>query len=81
MTDEMRPDKAHLYIARIDDETANVVVDPDHPTAWMDGLGKEVVEHVRRSGRHAIVLVDNQVTFLVGHGMPQPERLLLDWML
>src|SRR5262245_34833929 len=81
MTEEMRPDRAHLYIARIDDETANIMVDPDHPDAWKNGAGKDVVEHVRTTGRHAIVVVGNQVTFLGGHCVLQPERLLLDWEL
>jgi len=81
MTDAMRPDKAHLYVARITDETANIIVDPAHPNAWMEGAGKDVVDLVRKSGRHAIVSMCNQVTFLVGYGVPQPERLLLDWEL
>jgi hypothetical protein len=81
MTSDMRPDKAHLYIARVTDETANIVVDPDFPEAWKDGPGKDVIEIVRKTKRHAIVVVGNQVTFLAGYGKPPPEKLILDWEL
>jgi len=81
MSDELRPDRAHLYVARINDETAQIMIDPDYPDAWMHGAGKAVIEHVRKTGRHAIVVGDNQVTFLTGYGMLQPEKLVLDWEL
>jgi hypothetical protein len=45
------------------------------------GIGKAVVEGVRKGGRHAIVLVGDQVTFLPGYGVPRPEKLVLDWEL
>jgi hypothetical protein len=81
MPDEMRPDKAHLYISHVDSQIASIMVDPEYPDAWAVGIGKAVVEGVRKGGRHAVVLVGDQVTFLPGYGVQRPEKLVLDWEL
>jgi hypothetical protein len=81
MTDDMRPDRAHLYIAGMNQQSANIMVDSRYPDAWQTGIGKDVVEYVRKSGRHVIVAVGDQITFLAGYGISKPEKLLLDWIL
>lgn len=78
MGDEYRPDKVHFYVDRGDEEVLKVRVDTDYPDAWR---GNPIVEAFLDQGKHVIVSVGDQVTFLGGRGRPRPEKLLLEWTL
>jgi hypothetical protein len=77
--EEWRPDKVHLYATGApDDETLKVRVDCDWEWSWK---GSPVVEHLRASGKHVLIVVGDQVTFLAGHGRTRPEKIMLEWTL
>jgi hypothetical protein len=82
MGEDMRPDRVHLYIyGKLSDEVLKISVDPDYPDAWKAGKGKEVVDYILNKGFHLIVIVGRQINFLNGIGRPQPEKLVIDWLL
>ncbi len=82
MSDDMRPDRVHLYPSGdLAEDNLRIIVDPDYPEAWKDGKGKEVVDHFLNKGFHILVVTDKQINFLVGAGKSQPEKLIVDWLL
>jgi len=81
MPDEMRPDRASLYVSgKAGDDLLKILVDTDHPQAWQDGIGKEVVEYVLTKA-HALIVVGRQLTFVPGKDRVLPEKLQIDWLL
>jgi hypothetical protein len=81
MPDEMRPDRAHLYVTAGVDDVLKVMVDADHPTAWQEGIGKIIIDELIAGGHHLLVAVGHQLTFLPGKGRALPDKIVLDWML
>jgi hypothetical protein len=79
MPDEWRPDRLHFYISGSEnDEVLKVRVDPAFPDAWMYS---PVIDHFLQRGKHLLVCVGFQVTFLPAKGKPMPEKIMLEWML
>lgn len=82
LADELRPDRVHLYPSgKFTDEVLNIIVDPEHGDAWKTGKGAEVVNHFLLKGFHLLIVCDKQVNFLNAVGKPQPEKLVIDWLL
>lgn len=78
--DAWRPDKTHLYVEK-GSEVMTVRVDTDHPSAWQQPPGQEVVEHLLTRGYHVLIAVGRQLTFLASPINPVPRKLLIDWVL
>jgi len=80
MPDAYRPDRVHFYVApgNDSDEVFRVRVDTDYPEAWKDS---PIVEAFLNQGKHVVVSVGWQITFLAGRGRPTPEKLVLEWIL
>lgn len=78
---EWRPDRVHLYTVEESNDLIKVRVDADHPTAWQEGVGKQMVDHFRSKGKHVLVSVGMQLTFLPAKDKPCPDKLLIDWLL
>lgn len=78
MSEAYRPDKVHFYVDRDDEEILKVRVDTDYPDAWR---GNPIIEAFLDQGKHVLVSVGNQVTFLAGRGRAAPEALVLEWTL
>ena len=81
LSEEWRPDKVHFYAVEESSELIKVRVDADHPNAWQEGVGKQIVDQFRNEGRHVLVSVGMQLTFLPAFDKQQPDKLLIDWLL
>ena len=71
----------HLYAVEESEDLVKVRVDAEHPTAWQEGNGKQMLDHFRAEGRHVLVSVGMQLTFLPAIDKPVPDKLLIDWLL
>lgn len=79
MPEEFRPDKLHFYIAgNQNDEVLKIRVDTEFPDAWK---GHFIVNELLSKGRHLLIVVGHQLTFISAPGRPMPEKLMLEWIL
>jgi hypothetical protein len=76
-----RPDKVNFYAVKEGEDLIKIRVDADHPTAWREGIGKEIVDQFRAEGKHVLVDVGMQLIFLPAINKPCPDKLLIDWLL
>jgi hypothetical protein len=79
--EQWRPDKVNFYAVKEGEDLIKIRVDADHPTAWREGIGKEIVDQFRAEGKHVLVDVGMQLTFLPAINKPCPDKLLIDWLL
>ena len=70
-----------FYAVEESDELIKIRVDADHPAAWQEGVGKQIVDWFRAEGKHVLVDAGMQLTFLPAHDKPCPSKLLIDWLL
>lgn len=79
LPDSCRPDRAHLYAARVTEEVYKVVCDPNYP--HVSETGQQVIRHVADLGFHALVMTHNNIKLEQGRGKDRPQRIILDWTL
>src|SRR5262249_25298961 len=76
MPNKYRPDKVKMYVCRTNDpEIMQVFVDPSFPTAWLKEPGKDIVEVIRKQGRHMVIVCGEQNYFIKGAGKEVPKLI------
>jgi len=81
MPEEIRPDKVHMYVVgNLEDYCVKVVVDPDYPNAWKEGIGAEIIERIALT-THMLVMVGRQINFVPSIQNEMPEKLNIEWIL
>src|SRR5215475_977681 len=68
--EEWRPDRVGFYAVEESKELVKIRVDADRPTAWQEGVGKQIVDDFRARGKHVLVNVGMQLTFLPAFDKP-----------
>src|SRR5215475_3349900 len=58
--EEWRPDRVNFYAVEESDELVKIRVDGDHPAAWREGVGKQIVDHFQTEGKHVLIDVGMQ---------------------
>ena len=77
LPDKYRPDKIKFYVSGTEEsEFLHVCVDANYPTAWKEGAGKELIDHIRNAGRHMLVIVGNHEYFIQGKNKPIPKSII-----
>ncbi len=62
MADRYRPDHIGLFVATTDKpDVLQILVDPDRPMAWKEGLGAKVVDYLRSRGQTLLIIVGETV--------------------
>jgi len=58
LADRYRPDRIGLLVASLgpDIPILQIIVEPERPTAWKEGLGAKLVAHLREQGFELIVV-------------------------